>query len=421
MNLLLRENLLLRTSRDLGDYAEDFVLALRFGDLSRASFKCGRLSDKEFCAAGHAMRITSVQTDAVEEVNYDVEVRPDGLGGLITVIVYGAAVPLGATVTACGIGMLNPLTGALLENPADIVEFLFRFQGRTETFSDFRAECAAAGFRAAGSIEAAMSLRDATDDIMGSFGAIWTQTGARIYPSAPSGFIGELDYYTVANLTFKASDRDIGDVLRIAYDVRTSDGTPQHYIEFRANPQTFGGLVQAPPAFNWLRRPVDADKVSRPRLLRIAGQRYDVTFDKTGGKIRPREWYRLVNHPELSIDAVNPLIMILAVTAAPSSDSAACEGETIIASPAVELSAHSLALPGTTSATVDTGLKDGVFLATIVGDDNKPAPGARVSFDGGPAKVTDAKGQVSFPAGHGHHVLVIALPGADVQTLPLNL
>ena len=44
MNLLLSELLPLRTTRMLGDYAVDAVLAQRFGDLTRARFPLVQLT-----------------------------------------------------------------------------------------------------------------------------------------------------------------------------------------------------------------------------------------------------------------------------------------------------------------------------------------------------------------------------------------
>lgn len=61
--LLLSEALPLRTTRTLGDYAEDAVLPERFGDLTAARFPLIRLSDTEWLAAAHAMEIADVFVD----------------------------------------------------------------------------------------------------------------------------------------------------------------------------------------------------------------------------------------------------------------------------------------------------------------------------------------------------------------------
>ena len=63
MNLLLSELLPLRTTRALGDYAEDTILPEVLGDLTEAPFPLIRLDDSRFFAADHPMEVTAVYVE----------------------------------------------------------------------------------------------------------------------------------------------------------------------------------------------------------------------------------------------------------------------------------------------------------------------------------------------------------------------
>ena len=75
MNLLLSETLPLRTTRMLGDFAEDEVLPQRFGDLRHSRFRLIKLSLTEWFAADHPMPISNVYIDDEETDGWAQELR----------------------------------------------------------------------------------------------------------------------------------------------------------------------------------------------------------------------------------------------------------------------------------------------------------------------------------------------------------
>lgn len=421
MNLLLSEMLPLRTTRMLGDYAVDAVLALRFGDLTHARFPLVQLTPQKWFAADHAMEITAVDIDAEITAGWNYGIESDTAGHSWTVVNLAAAAPPGALVSAGGRGKRNPATGALLENPAEIIEYLSSFAGRSDIFPALRAECAAAGIRIADSVDQLISIRSSFDRIVESIGAIWTPQMARLYPTSTiAGPVLALTLDDVGDLSVSASLVDTADILRLSYDVADATGKAQHYIELSASPQRYGGVVAeiTAPA---LRTPANAEAIGRAKLERMAGERYDVAFSSSRTDIRPGSWWRLVDHPEWPFEGDDPVLMILSVEVSPDANAAQVTAETILARPIVTVSAHSLALPDTSEGAVEVGFKNGVLTLKILDKDGKPLVGARVALDGSAAKTTDDRGLVTFNTTVGKHTLAIEAAGYAPQILELSL
>src|SRR5437868_12619774 len=109
----------------LGDFAEDRPLPHRYGDLTAARFPLIRLSPTEFFAADHPMEVTRVFTDAEETQSWAQSLQSNLKGHTWTIVTLGAPAPATAIVSACGKGKRNPTTGALLENPAEILQDVY--------------------------------------------------------------------------------------------------------------------------------------------------------------------------------------------------------------------------------------------------------------------------------------------------------
>lgn len=413
MNLLLSEILPLRTTRMLGDYAVDAVLAHRYGDLTAARFELKRLTDSTFFVADHPMTVAQLFIGNQETLAWAQETKSDDAGHTWTIVNTGAGVDPALAVSATGTGKRNPRTGALLENPADIIEDASRIGGRTDVFPALRAECAAAGIRIAGSIDQLISLRATIDAITESIGAIWTPQMARLYPVATiSGAVLELlaGRDNVSDLVVSASLVDTADVLQLSYDVSDATGRAQHSIELTASPARYGGLpvqISSP----WLRLPANAESIGRPMLERMAGDRYDVAFSSSRTDIRPGSWWKLVEHPAWPFDGADPILMIISVDVAPDADSSLVKAEAILARPLVTVTGHSIALSSITQGGIDIAYKNGIATFRFTDLAGKPIKNARVSFDGSLAKTTNDQGQVSFIAAPGKHKIAVEADG----------
>lgn len=421
MNILLSEPLPLRTSRMLGDYVEDFLLAHRYGDLTAARFELKPLTPAQWFVADHPMVVTRVFIDDESTAGWNYEIQSDTDGHSWTVVNLAAPAPQGAHVSAAGRGKLNPTTGALLQNPAEIIEDLSRLGGRADIFPAFRAECAAASLRIAGSIDQSMSLRVAIDLVTEAVGAIWTPQMARLYPArAVIGPVLELTSQDVDLAPPIASLVDTFDVLRLSYDVADATGKPQHYIELTASPQRYGGVVSE-QTFAWLRSPADAELVGRVTLERGAGDRYDVDFSSSRTDIRPGTWWRLVDHPQWPFAGDDPILMILTVQVSPDANTIDVTSETVLGKPIITVTAHSLALPDTSEGALEIEFRNGILTLKVLDKDGKPLVGARVSLDGSVAKTTDERGTVTFSTVAGKHKIAIEAAGYMPQELEISL
>lgn len=421
MNLLLSEPLPLRTTQMLGDFAEATPLPQRYGDLTSGRFRLIRLDASTFFAADHPMAMDRCFIDKQPTESWASELRSDAAGNTWTVVKFAAPVPPEADVSATGTGKRNPTTGALLENPAEIIEDVLRLAGRSESWDFLRAECAAAGIRLAGSITETRSIRATIDEIATSAAAIWTPSMARLYPTATiAGYVQELDKMLVSNLVVKADLTNTADVVRVFYDPDSASEKAQHFVELSSNPQIYGGVVRD-FTLDWLRSPSNAEAVGRRLLPWFAGARYDVEFDCGDKSVRPGQWVRLVDHPEWPFDGADPEIMILGAEIDQDAKTSRCRGATVLTAPDIEVTGHSVALPTIRDAGVEVGVKDGVATFRITDENDLPIFNARVALDGGASKMTDEQGTVSFTVKPGEHRLAIEAPGKVANVLTVTV
>lgn len=397
MNLLLSENVPLRTTRALGDFAESTPLPQRFGDLTQAPFKLIRLSDTKFLAADHPMEVTGAFVNKAATLGYAASLESDEDGNTWTVVEFDSAIPDSDEASAVGRGRRNPKTGALIENPADIMEFILRLCGRSETFGRLRAEAAGAGLVLAGSVTEIKSIRATLDDIAYSAGAIWTPLGARLYPTIDvTPPVTSLTRMNAENVTADIDVQDTADILHLSYAFSDALNKPLKSAEFTASPQLYGGVVQE-VTLPWIHSPRVAEAVGRRWLHRLAGDRRAVTFSSGEIGLRPGDWTELVDHPEWGIPGADPQIMVLAVDLNADSSSVQITGEAVLSTPLIRLTAHSLALPPTLGSGIELTLTAGTAEFQILDDNDNPVKNARASFDGGPAQYSDAAGFVRFP------------------------
>lgn len=426
--LLLWEPLPLRTTRMLGDYSVNEPLPEVFGDLSAAPFPLIRLTSTRYLAADHPMEITGVFIDRQATAGYERVLTSDADNHTWTEVRFAAPVLDSVAVSATGKGKRHPDTGELLQNPADIAERIMRIGGRDDDFSALRAEASRFAITVAGRITGLdVAIKDHVDVALQSVGAIWCPGMARLYPSPadPSPILdldkSEADPRTV---TVTASLVDTADVLRLSYDQSDASGKPLHYIEMSASPHRYGGLSKE-IAYPMLRTPANAEAIGRAVLQRLAGERYSVAFQSSNRALRPGMWVRLVDNPGWMIPGDDPVIMVHGVGVDPQSSTVSVTGETLIGTPLVTVTAHSIALPDTVEAGLDVSVRDGVATFTATDEAGRPLAGARISLDGGAPKTTDQQGRASFTLAFGQegqfHEVAFEAPGFDTQILQVLL
>lgn len=423
MNLLLSEDLPLRTTRALGkNYAVDQVLPHRYGDLTEARFALLKLDDSRWFAADHPTIITSVFIDDQETLGWSRVVESDGAGNSWTEVHLAAPAPDSAKVSACGFGKSSVVTGALIENPADVFQDIMRIGGRETSWPRLRAECAAEGLLVAGSLAERVTIRDALDDVAKSVGAIWIPSDATLYPvSTVTGFVLDLESADADNVRVTTNLDDTADILRVGYGLEQATGRPLKSMEFTASPMLLGGIA-AELSLPWLRSAADAEQVGTRLLERMAGERYRVAFSSRRSEIKPGWWVRLKNLPDWPFDHdEDPVVKVTETEVDLLSDSVEVVAEFLRAIPVVSVSSFSVALPSTVQGAVDASYRNGVATFRVLDPDRRPLSGARVSLDGGPPKTTDAQGIVTFVTTKGRHTLAVEAPGFAGEELEVTL
>lgn len=422
--LLLYEPLPLRTTRQLGDYAEDAPLAHVYGDLTAARFPLTRISPTRGHAADHPMEITGAGSGTVATQSYEVKIEDDGTGTVCTFVDFGAPVPEDESMWAFGRGKRHATTAALIANPGDILtDIANAIAGRSDVYQTAREECAAAGIALAGrvAVPVGTSIRAALDVPAQSAGLIWAPGVARRYPAAVAGYVLELDRQR-ASLRGKprASVADTADILRIRYDWCDVTDRPQRTIELTASPARYGGVV-AELALPMLRTPANAVTVGTPILQRLAGERYSVPLAVSRTDIRPGQWLRLSDLPDWPFPDADPVVMVLAANVSRGTRSSELDCEWQRTSPEVSVTAHAAALDDLGGESLEITTRNGIATLTVRDENERPVHGARVSFDGGPPKTTNARGQVEFAYTPGEHEVAIEAPGMDPQVLTVTL
>lgn len=399
----------------LGDFADDRVLPHRYGDLRDTRFALVKLSDVLWFAADHAMTITDVQIDDVSIVAWEQVNQGDADGNVWTAVLLGAPAPPNSSITASGLGKLDATSGALIENPADVMRDVLVLAGRSETFPMLRAECAREGYTAAGTLDLLKSIRAWLDEIAYSFGAIWTPTAGRLFPTTlHRGPVLTYDQANAENFDVNATLEDSCDLLRVSYNFNLSTDRAQKYVQLSARPYRYGG-VPVEVALKWTRKPSDAETIGRRMLQRMGGRLYTVKLTTSDTSTRPGEWRRFDGHLEWPTDDADPVGMVLAVSVTPNQHAAQVELEVILDPPTVAVTAHSIAIPPGVGAAVDVSIVGNEATFGVTDQNGSPIIDARVSLDGGAPKKTNAQGKVTFtivPATPARrHELAVEAPG----------
>lgn len=146
----------------------------------------------------------------------------------------------------------------------------------------------------------------------------------------------------------------------------------------------------------WLRSSANAETIGRRMLQRMAGVRYDVTYETDQTNLRPCYWSRFTSHPSWPIAGADPSLMILSVDVDTEARLCTVVAEHVASTPTVTVTAHSVALPDTLSAAVSVALAGSVATFTISDDAGAPIKNAKCQLDGGAAKKTNEVGKVQF-------------------------
>ena len=415
---LLSEPVVLDSTRELGDFDEDALIPHRLGVQDSAPFRLIRLGPDVYLVAGHPYEVANVFVGRERTLSWEQELRRNATGRVWHVVKFAAPIDADLEVWATGRGGKDPNTGALIENPADLMAYVMRLHGRADViFPDLRAQAAAEGLRLKLNLDSTKPAKDWLDEIALCAGAMWTPSSSRLYPTDDVvGSVIELDPYFASGIEPPTRTlEDAADVLRIAYDRSDASGRAQQAITLSASPQLYGG-VKVELELPHLYLPANAETVGTRLLTWMAAKRALVNFECRRSDIKPGQWVRLVDHPEWTLDA-EPLLMIRARDVAPNAGRSRLTGEVRLTTPRVKVTSHSVALSNLLEGGADVSFEDGVARFSFVDPDGRPSRGVRVTLDGSHTLVSGDDGRVTFTdVASGVHALTIAKPGFVPQS-----
>lgn len=414
MNLLLSEDLPLRTSAALGDYTEDAILPVIYGDLSQSAVPLVKLSETQYLAADHPATVTAVFVNGQETKGWASSTQTDITGHAYCAITLAAPPEQGAEITAAMQGKRHSATGALIEHPADVLQDLLSLAGKSWDLSRLKAELP--GVRIAGRLDKSQSVRAWLDEITRSCGVVWAERFAASYPSAAGVSVINLDARSATVTSISASIQDAADRLQIAFDYHPAKGAYAQYMELSALPSPFGrgagGEGNAPMAkleAPWLRHPADALALGKRLLARLAMQRAGIEIE-TGKPVNVGDWLTLT-HPSLPVDGPQAMTA-LSIEYQPGKPGRRISGEIAWGeTPIITMDHHARAIRPKSDGGIDVAYSNGIATFTILGPDSKPLPNALVALDNGAPKKTNAQGKVSFEAKPGSHVTAVEADG----------
>jgi hypothetical protein len=408
---LLSELLPLKKTSALGAYKQDAILPWVYGDLSSSPIKLVWLTDNTYIAAAWpCQEVVGVQIDKQETAGFNASILQDAQGNSYQAIELAAPAPDGSLVTATLKGKVSVRTGALMENPAEIIEDIHLQIGSVVNLSDFYNECNNDDLKIAGVIDSAVSARAAINEICESVGAIWTRKTARLYPApVPQEQVNTFQRYdlrNVKNLKASASIANAADGLRFEFDYQQASSEFGAYVELLGKPARY--LKQVSRSAKWLRGNATAVKVGARKLERLAGTLLSLSFESDTMFIEPGQW-AYIDHPLLPVSAY---IMILSANKSLSKNQVRITAEMIVEKPQVIVVLNSAQrISPTQSAAVDVAIDNNLVTFTIKDSDGRAISGAETFLDGVGPRISDAGGKVTFDYLKGAHILGVEAAG----------
>jgi hypothetical protein len=408
--LLLTDPLPLRRSTELPRYRTDTLLPWCYGRVTIAPVP---LDDAglEWLLADHAIAGVERVTVAGKAIDgWQLVQRLDATGHPIATLRLTQPPKDGAPLAAAIAGRLHPLTGAVLEHPADIAADLLgaagwsvpvdAFQGLRD---DYPALTLGIVFNQAG------TLRQALAAVIEPLGAVWTASPLMARRAGGGAPVAVLDVASLDSIDAASDSTTLATVARITYARDDSDGRARAALTLAA-PAAIErhGRIVVDIDLPAVRTGRDALAIGTARLQDMARPRWSINATL---QARGQAWALgdtvTLNHPH----APQGEAMITSLSTGHGAASIAltltCSAGT---PPPIETLSHASAIDKA-EAVQQTLYKDGVATFTVSDDAGNPLAGASVTLDGIDTRTTDRLGQVQFKTERGPHTLTVYLAG----------
>lgn len=407
----------LRSTAEWGSFAAPEVIPLRYGETGGRLLQYGQ--DRiRWVWAGHAVKgIDTIFADGVEVGNWTWRMSADPQGQPIALVEFFGPIDEGAELVAIGRGKLSPLTGAMMDSPADVVVDLMTIAGlvvSSDALADFRRQCRAAGLTVAGSIETETTGLAAIRSLCESIGAIFAPDAAGICSLRDSAPIGHPratgDGRTI--LSGESTLASIVNDLTVRHGWQAGEPTVATRVVSDESIRRYGRMAASLDAF-WLPGSARVATSVAERLLALWSRpRWSV---QSVGMTRALRVGELVAVEADDLPEVTA--QVLGVERDFVSGRTAVDLELVAGGPQAARIAG-LAEQVTRTAypgiTIDTAAD--VRELTIKRPDGRPAPGAEVIINGSTSIIADGAGKVRVAARlmpPGQHLIEVRYDGGE--------
>jgi len=404
------DDLPLRTSADLGEFCELSPLPWRYG--RAVSGECVRLNaaGTRWLWADHACsRVTSLEVDGQPYDAWAWRNDTDANGRPICIVQTSDPQPEGTRVVATGDGALDPLSGTLASNPADVVAAICAAAGVEVDRGDLvqlRVECIGRGLEVAGTITGG-SLQSVLTEIAASIYAAFSRELPgliRLLPrSSPTITIPSRDTPTGA-----AQRQEIATRVRARYAVR--DGKPRASVEVAApGIETLRGRVLSEVTLAWVSDARTAADVADRMLSDASRPRYRVPVARQQRRLVPGDVVT-ASVPALGLSGA-ALVVASTIDERGSVPTIALAAGSV---PATAIVASTAAYEPETYTGVNVATVNGDRVVTITDTSGRPIAGASCRLNGSITRTSDSAGRVAFPVAQmpaGSHVIDITAQG----------
>lgn len=361
----------------------------------------------EWLVADHpVVAIERVIVGGVETQGWQLVQRLDGTGRAVAVLRLTQAPPSGHAPAVTVIGRRHPVSGIVLEHPADIAADLLRQCGWSTAADAFQGlRDAWPGLALGLVIDNPIRLREALGGVMEPLGAWWRTDPPRAGRRLPGAPVVEIDAALADHIGARAESAQLATVAHVRYAHDWATGAARGAMTLVAPEavRQFGELETTIdlPAVRTAR---DALAVGSVRLARLARPLWQIDATVPARVVVSAGDTVQLAHPRVPAGAA----LVLATS---FGDSRSITAELSVGEvPRIELARRAQALDADT-ADNRVRYRDGVATFRVTDDYGAPLAGATVTLDGQQTRETDRGGQVQFKTAQGPHTLTVFAHG----------
>lgn len=425
MALPLSDPVPLRTTATWPKFAKPEPLPVVYGRCTVPAVRYDE-SRKFWLLADHAIAgVDAVYRDAKPAKAYAFQNTTDPAGRPVAVLELATALGQGESLAVALRGKVHSDTGALVENPADVLADVLRLAGYTVAEPDLtglRSEFA--GLAIAGILSADLTLRAQLSEIAESIGLIWSpgMPGlGRRWPLSrrPAGepVHARLTERDASDVQASCQHQTLYTALRIEFDWDWAKNSARRSVTLQADSAGRYGHRETTLAAKWLTDPAAAAARGTAWLQEFARPRWRIGFSADlDVKIPVGGWFAL-EHPLLPV----------------SGDLLALDSEWDWGEQRQRVSAEVSAGPvpvvavanlGGLFAEPESGLRvtyaDGIATLVIADPNGAPIRDATVTLGSQKGK-TDRNGAVRFKIARGTYAVTVEADGFAPMTMEITL